>query len=147
MLTQEEANSLIEELKEIRNLHGLIAFPGPGSYQKLELISSDGKRSFLVDIQRKGYMNYIKKCTYQGRFRKDVILLRLDVDGPEHTNPDGEKLPKTHLHVYREDCGDRFAIPIPPDFKDTNDLIQTLIDFLVYFRTTNAESLEIESVI
>ena len=146
MLSQEEADTLINELKEIRNLNGPISFPGPGSYQKLDLVSPDGDHSFIVDIQRKGYMNYIKKCTYQGRFRKDIILLRLDIDGPEHTNPDGEKLPKTHLHVYKEGCGDKFAIPVPPDIKDTDDLIQTLIDFLIYFKATNTNDLEIEMV-
>ena len=113
---------------------------------KLDLVSSDGEHSYIVDIQRKGYINYIKKCTYQSRFRKDVILLRLDVEGPEHTNPSGEKLPSTHLHVYREGLDDKFAIPAPPEFSNTDDLIQTMIDFLVYFKTTNTDSLEIETV-
>lgn len=79
MLSQKEADSLIEELKEIRELNGPMPFPQPGSYQKLDLVSSDGEHFYIVDIQRKGYINYIKKCTYQSRFRKDVILLRLDV--------------------------------------------------------------------
>lgn len=146
MLSQKEADSLIEELKEIRELNGPMPFPQPGSYQKLDLVSSDGEHSYIVDIQRKGYINYIKKCTYQSRFRKDVILLRLDVEGPEHTNPSGEKLPSTHLHVYREGLDDKFAIPAPPEFSNTDDLIQTMIDFLVYFKTTNTDSLEIETV-
>ena len=148
MLTQEEADNLISELKEIREISGAIPFPEPGIYQKLDLVSSDRERTYIVDIQRKGYMNYVKKCTYQGRYRKDIILLRLDIDGPEHTNPgpDGEKLPKNHLHIYREGLDDKFAIPVPPNIKDTDDLIQTLIDFLAYFKVTNADSLEIETV-
>lgn len=147
MLSQQEADSLIAELKEIREISGPIAFPQPGDRQKLDLVSTDGAHSFVVDISRKGYMNFVKKCTYQGRFQKDVILLRLDVDGPEHTNPDGETLPRTHLHIYREGQGDRFAIPVPPDMTNTSDLFQTLIDFLSYFKTINANDLEIETVI
>ena len=146
MLSQEEANSLIEYLKEIKDLSETFPFPQPGEDKKLDLVSSDGKHAFIVDINRKGYINFSRKCTYQGRYQKDVILLRLDVDGPEHTNPDGTILPKTHLHIYREGFGDRFAIGLPSDINNTNDLIQTLIDFLKYFKTTNADNLEIETV-
>ena len=147
MLSQKEADALIEVLKEIKDLSGTFPFPQPGDHKKINLVSADGKHSFIVDINRKGYINFIKKCTYQGRYQKDIILLRLDINGPEHTNPDGEVLPGTHLHVYREGFGDRFAIAVPPDIGNTTDFVQTLIDFLVYFRTTNANSLEVETVI
>lgn len=111
------------------------------------MISSDGKYSFIVDVNRKGYINFLKKCTYQGRYQKDVTLLRLDIDGPEHTNPDGSILPRTHLHIYREGFGDRFAIAVPPEIKNTDDLIETLIEFLEYFSVSNTNKLEIETVI
>lgn len=146
MLSQEEADSLIEALKEIKDLSGTFPFPRPGEYKKIDLLSQDGKHSFVVDVNKKGSINFSKKCTYQGRYQKDIPLLRLDVEGPEHTNPDGEVLPKTHLHVYKEGLGDRFAIAVPSDFSNTEDLVQTLIDFLIYFKASNADSLEIEMV-
>lgn len=146
MLSQEEANNLIEELKEIKGASGTFPFPQVGEGKRIDLRSLDGKHDFIVDVNRKGSINLLKKCTYQGRYQRDNILLRLDVEGPEHTNPDGEVLPPTHLHIYTEGYGDRFAIAVPPDFLNTEDLIQTLIDFLTYFKASNAGSLEIETV-
>jgi hypothetical protein len=60
------------------------------------------------------------------------ILLRLDIDGPPHVNPDGVEVPSPHLHVYREGYGDKWAEPAPADFSDTSNLPRTLEDFLKY---------------
>jgi hypothetical protein len=60
------------------------------------------------------------------------ILLRLDVDGPPHTNPDGTEVPTPHLHVYREGYGDKWALPLPAAFTDTGNLVNTLREFLRY---------------
>ena len=54
MLSQKEADALINELKEIRDLSGPITFPQPGHYQRLDLISTDGRHSFVVDVNRWG---------------------------------------------------------------------------------------------
>lgn len=147
LLTQQEADSLIEILKNIKDIEPTFTFPFPGDYKKLDLVSEDGRHAFIVDVNRKGNINFIKKCTYQGRYQKDTPLLRLDIEAPEHTNPDGVTVPGNHMHIYREEYGDRFAIPIPPEIINPDDLFQTLIDFLVYFKTTNAKLLEIETVI
>lgn len=146
MLSQQEADALIEMLKNIKKVESPFTFPFPGECRKLDLISEDGKQSFIVDVNRKGNINFIKKCTYQGRFQKDIPLLRLDLEGPEHTNPDGELVSGNHMHIYRENFGDRFAIPVPPEIIDPNDMFKTLIDFLSYFKATNAKLLEIEMV-
>lgn len=147
LLTQQEAETLIETLKSIKDTNTTFAFPIPGDYKKLELSSMDGKYTFIVDVNRKGSINLSKKCTYQGRYQKDTILLRLDIGGPDHTNPDGETICGSHLHVYKEGFGDKVAIALPPEITGSDDLFQTLIDFLIYFKTDNAKQLEIEEVI
>lgn len=146
MLTQQEADALIEALKDIQNVESVFSFPPPGDSKTIDLVSTDKKHEFIVDVNRKGNVSISKECTYQGRYRRDIPLLRLDVGGPKHTNPDGEELPGTHLHIYRERYGDRYAIAVPEEIKDTNDLFQTLIDFLIYFKAVNADKLEIETV-
>ena len=146
MLTQEEVDVFLEILKQIKSAGELLSFPGPGEYKSLNLISEDSKHEFLVDINRKGYLNDAKKYTYQARYRKDIILLRLDIDGPEHTNPDGTVLPGRHLHVYKEGCDDRWAIEVPQEIINPDDMYQTLIDFLKYFKTTNADMLKMQTV-
>lgn len=147
MLTQKEADALIEMLKSINNTDQPLPFPAPGSEEKLYLQSEDGKNDFIVDINRKGYVSITKKCTYQGRYQKDVVLLRLDVGGAEHTNPDGTIVSENHIHIYKEGYGDKWAYELPKEIVNPEDLIQTTIDFLNYFNTTNADHLEIQMVI
>lgn len=146
MITQQEADALIDMLKNIEEQSLSFVFPIQGEYKKIDLISEDKRHHFIVDINRKGKVE-IKKCTYQERYANDTILLRLDINGLYHTNPDGEKLGKTHLHIYREDYGDAWAVPIPDQFVHLDNFLQTLIDFLVYCRTQNTNLLESQEVL
>ena len=147
MLTQKEADTLIEMLKSIQDSDNPLSFPTPGSAEKLFLQSEDGKCEFIVDINRKGYVHILKKCTYQGRYQKSIALLRLDIGAAEHTNPDGTIVSENHIHVYREGAGDKWAYELPEEFIHPDDLVQTTIDFLKYFNAQNADSLEIQTVI
>jgi hypothetical protein len=115
---------------------GTIDFPCSGSAQELEVKSLDGEEAFLIDINRRGRIK-ISKCTYQERYHVIEILLRLDIDGPTHQNPDGTEVPCPHLHIYREGYADKWAQPIPADFTNPADLIATLREFLVYCRVQN----------
>ncbi|WP_416150209.1 DUF6978 family protein [Salipaludibacillus sp. HK11] len=133
MLTQAEANELIEVLKKMQCKKYLIKFPNPTEYSKIEAVSvKSSKDKFIFDINRKGQYN-INKCTYQTRYKKSVRLLRLDLEGPPHDNPDGTTVECPHIHIYREGYDLSWAFPLP-DIIDTNseDLIQTLVDFLEY---------------
>ena len=147
VLTQQEADALLEMLKKLKQEEQAFIFPSPGEYKKLDLISEDGKYAFVVDVNRKGYINIARRYTYQGRYQNAHILLRLDINGPEHRNPDGTVLSGNHMHIYREGLEDKFAVEIPNDIANPDDLCQTLIDFLVYFKTTNAEALHMQTVI
>jgi len=128
MLSQERADELIEMPKRCTD-PSTIAFPLPGYAIQLELKSTDDIESFLVDVNRKGRIK-LSKCTYQERYEVVEILLRLDVDGPPHVNPDGQELPCPHLHVYREGFGTKWAQPAPSQFSNTDDLPRTLEHFL-----------------
>lgn len=147
MLKQDEADKLISVLKRVRDNQNPINFPGVGEDNKVDLESEDGNEQFIVDINRKGTIRIARKCTFQGRYRKYIPLLRLDIGGPDHTNPDGEEINGDHVHIFKEGYGDRFAIPLPPDITNPDDLIQTLIDFLSYFNTIDADKLDIQTVI
>ena len=108
-----------------------IAFPPAGQAIQLAAKSTDGREDFVIDVNRRGKIK-LTRCTYQERYATVEILLRLDIDGPPHTNPDGQTLPCPHLHVYREGEGDKWARPLPSDFTDTADLVTTLQQFLAY---------------
>ena len=144
MLTQAEADALIA-LKKKRISNASYNFPSSGEILTIPIISIDERESFLLDINRKGSIR-LTRCTYQERYRGIFILVRLDIDGPPHTNPEvdivplpylipynGQTIQCPHLHLYVEGFMDKWAIPAPPnEFPNTTDLYNTLEDFFRY---------------
>jgi hypothetical protein len=129
VLTQSEADALIAMRKE-RVDDAVWEFPGPGSRLTIPLTSSDKRENFLLDITRSSLK--LTKATYQNRVRQAIILMRLDLDGPPHRNPDDQEIPCPHLHIYREGFGDKWAIPAPPaDYPDTTKLFSTFEAFMI----------------
>ena len=143
MLSQEEAKLLINMSKIIEKPRS-IKFPLQGEQREMKVISSDGKIPFILDVNR-GQIK-ISKCVYQNRYRKDIILLRLCIDSSKHTNPDGEDMGGTHLHVYREGYGDKWAFSLPVEFSDDMDLITKFFEFLDYCNIDNASELQLQGV-
>jgi hypothetical protein len=133
-LTQQEADMLIamEKHRQDDLPHD---FPVMGGSISVPLASVDKREAFLLDITR-GYID-LTKVTYQNRARKVVPLVRIDMAGPMHTNPDGVDILCPHMHLYRDGYGMKWAAPLPTDvFTDPSDLWQTLVDFFVYCSIT-----------
>ena len=128
LLSQTEADALIAMQKRATNTSTQL-FPGPGGKLVIELESLDRSEDFFVDVSR-GRID-LKKITYQNRAREIIVLMRLDLNGPPHRNPDGQTIPCPHLHLYREGFGDKWAFPVPQHrFGHLNNLATTLTDFL-----------------
>ncbi len=141
MLTTDQANQLISELKQLlMDSKILFQFPKGGQKKQLMLQSLDQRDTFLIDIGRSKKVSALK-CTYQNRYQNDIILLRLDINGPEHTNPGGKVISGNHLHIYREDVHDKYAIEIPDEFVHLDNPISTLYDFLKYNNVVNPDDL------
>jgi Family of unknown function (DUF6978) len=130
MLDQGKADELIAMAKRLVD-DSSIRFPAGGEAIQLQAKSSDERESFIFDVNRKGRLK-LTKCTYQERYAVVEILIRLDIDGPPHQNPDGAELPCPHLHIFREGAGTKWAYPLPAEFTDTSDLVKTLREFLRY---------------
>jgi hypothetical protein len=109
-LTQIDADALIA-MEKHRTDDKEWKFPGPGQRLAIPLTSPDKRENFMLDITRSQLR--LTKATYQNRARQVVILMRLDLDGPPHRNPDDQEVPCPHLHVYREGYGDKWAVPAP----------------------------------
>jgi hypothetical protein len=98
-----------------------------------ELASVDAREHFLLDIWR-GTLR-LTKLKFQNRARTIVVLVRLDVDGAPHTNPDGQRLSGTHLHLFQEGYDDRWAFPInPTEFSLLSDPGTTFQEFCAFCR-------------
>ena len=133
-LTQAEANALIAMEKHSTD-NTRYSYPNRGDFFTALLASPDRREQFLLDLRR-GRIDLLK-VTHQNRARVVVVLVRLDLGGSAHRNPDGEEVPCPHLHVYREGFGDKWAMPMPSDkFSNTSDLWRTLQEFLNYCNIT-----------
>jgi len=139
-LSQAEADALIAMEKHRVNNERL-DFPMGGQSLIVPLQSPDRREQFLLDIYR-GRID-LAKVKFQNRARQVVVIVRLDLAGPAHPNPDGEEIACPHLHLYREGYGDKWAIPIPVDrFPRIGDLYGTLEDFLTYCNVTQSPFIE-----
>ena len=133
-LTQAEADALIA-MEKHRVTEERTDFPMGGESKVLPLQSADNRERFLLDLNR-GRIN-LQKVTMQTRGRQVIVLVRLDLAGAPHRNPDGEDIPAPHLHIYREGYGDKWAIPVPADqFRTTDDVWMAFEDFLQYCNIT-----------
>ena len=153
MIPQAWADSLIKMEKKLTGNPG-ISMPIPGGYADFEAESLNGRERFIFSIER-GLIR-LSKYSQQERYAESIPLLRLCVDFKEHTNPEnyipldsllapfsGMNMGKTHLHVYREEVGTRFAIPVPSgDFLNLSNLSMTTFNFLKYCNVIGIGSIQ-----
>ena len=134
MLTQTEADALIAMKKTFMNPI-TITLP-PGTDKSHVLVGEDPRERFLLDLWRGTFQ--ISKLKYQTRARNVIALVRLDVDGAPHTNPDGTKLGGTHIHIYREGYEDKWAYPVEREhFGDVSNTQRIFEDFCKYCNIEN----------
>ena len=141
-LTQAEADALIAMEKHCVT-DDRTDFPMGGESVVLPLQSADRREQFLLDLSR-GRIN-LKKVKMQTRGRQIIVLVRLDLGGAPHRNPDGEEIPVPHLHVYREGYGDKWAMPVPTDqFLAVPDVWMTFEDFMRFCNITRPPNVKQE---
>jgi hypothetical protein len=134
-IPQAEADALIAmEKYSVESKTGL--FPEPGGRLSIALTSPDKRENFILDITRARIK--LTKATYQNRARQAIILMRLDLDGAPHRNPDDQEIPCPHLHIYREGYGDKWASPAPVDqYPNVQDLFSTFEAFMRHCNITD----------
>jgi len=139
-LTQEEADALIAMPKNRAN-DDTVSYPARGNSVTIPLTSDDKRENFLLDI-RSGRIDLLK-ATYQNRARQTIVLVRLDLGGAPHRNPDGQEIASPHLHVCREGYGAKWAQSIPLDrFSNVEDLWEMLQDFMGYCNITKPPNIQ-----
>lgn len=139
-ISQPEADALIA-MEKVRIDNKAWGYPWLGGRISVPLMSRNKRENFILDISR-GKIDLLKG-TYQNRAHQVVVLVRLDFGGQPHRNPDGQEISSPHLHVYREEYGDKWAISIPQDrFPDISDLWQLLEDFMRYCNIVEPPNIE-----
>ncbi|HYL75624.1 MAG TPA: hypothetical protein VEU96_15530 [Bryobacteraceae bacterium] len=141
-ITQAEADTLIEMEKRFVD-EKVWTFPVAGERIALALTSLDKRENFMLDVTRAQIK--LTKATYQNRARQVIILMRLDLDGPPHRNPDGVEIRCPHLHIYREGYADKWAIAAPLDrYTDTLNLFSTCEAFMQHCNITGPSTIQKE---
>ena len=154
-IRQDEADALIAMEKHCVEDKSWL-FPTAGDRLSIPLVSPDKRENFMLDITRATIR--LTKATYQNRARQAIILMRLDLDGPPHSNPEdlptgsgyqwlapyaGQITPCPHLHVYVEGYGDKWAIPTPVTrYPNVQDLFSTFEAFMAHCNITRLPQIE-----
>lgn len=137
MLSQSDSENLISLKKWLSDPKNVSLEPGRNNTYDLE--STDPSERFILDLY-KGRVSL--KVKFQNRARKTIVLVRVDLAGSPHSNPDGKQIACPHIHVYREGYGDKWAYPLDPaHFSNPSDVQQLFIDFCNFcnIRTPNLE--------
>ena len=136
-MTKEKAQELIQVMKRLLRT-GIYELPRVGAIDKLPLQSVQSpKDRFDVYINRKGKID-LRKYSLLLHFSEED-LLRIDVHGTNHHNPDGTVVSCPHIHMRIKDTGrwDSYAYDLPAIFGDEDDCAITLRDFLQYCNANN----------
>ena len=139
ILSQSEADKLLAVEKEtLDKTH--IKLPDLGGFSEMKFQSCCGKDIFVLNFTKCSIK--LEKKNHNFRFAQNIGLVRLDLNGPPHRNPDGVEIGESHLHLYREGYGLKYACPVPMDkFHNLNDTLETLKDFMTYCNITKKPQL------
>lgn len=135
MLTQGEADALLALPKHFAGPPTILL--APGAEDRYDMTGgAREEEAFLLDVWRG--RRRAAKLKFQTRARNVVILARLDLNGAPHTNPDGQRLDQSHLHLFREGWEDRWAYPLDPAvFRDPGDLAISFEDLCRFCAVEN----------
>jgi hypothetical protein len=139
-LTQQEADDLIDMEKHYSGKE-VFAFPLYGGELCIPLHSSDNREEFIFDIWR-GSIS-LKKNKFQTRARTSLILVRVDIGGSPHRNPDGVEIPSPHIHLYKEGFEHKWAYPLSDYFANFDDSIKILDEFMDYCKIITRPSITV----
>lgn len=142
-MTIEKAQELINVMKQILAT-GIYYLPASGEMNKIPMQSlRSPKDKFIVYINRKSTI-VPNKYSLQLHYPEEN-LLKIDVNGGVHVNPDGTKVAGTHIHMRTKDEGrwDKWAFELPAIFGNSDDCAATLTEFLQYCHANNISEITI----
>lgn len=145
VLTQSEADELLSVLKAC--VEKVVDIPVQGKSEDVNVVSELNKSDkFIITLNR--ISTRTNKITFNARYKTgDIVILRLDVNGPPHTNPDGTKVCGTHLHIYKEGHSVKYAIPYDITNPEFDNLFYEFLDrFNVIDKPTVKMQQEMEEI-
>lgn len=110
-----------------------IKLPLSGSDGTYEVESTSTNDRFLLDVDRSSRIE-LSKFKLQHRYTLTKLpLVRIDINSPPHTNPDGRKISRNHIHVYQETENDTGNLPWAYELEDIKIFNGKTLDFMSIF--------------
>ena len=92
--------------------------PNNGKSETYDLERKNFKDKFYLDVDRSGRIELLK-FKIQNRYAITRLpLVRIDIDSPPHINPDGTKISRNHIHIFRETDNDTGNLPWAYDLEN-----------------------------
>lgn len=149
-ISNETFNELMQLDKFIESKKNFL--PHKGEKAQINIYDSSKREKFIVDINRSG--KFEDKATIQTRYVTggNVVIIRLDINGPEHENPDGNIIERNHIHIYKEGYDTRYAYNLSSFhltyFKNITDFLCLFDDYCDYNNIKqNTDGIPIQGVI
>lgn len=128
MLTQQEAEELLNKLKEATRKE-VLSWGSPSRNDEVVIAIGEPDLQFILSLTRNPFemkMHFRTKS-------KNVHLARVDTQR-QHMNPDGRRIVGPHLHWYREGYANlEWAEPV--DWYDADKPMDTIFKFLELIAT------------
>lgn len=134
-MTSYQADVLINTLKNLVNSNKDIYIPLAGKKELIEAISVFENEVFTNSMFR-GRHEPSKLSLHAMYNSTNTPLLRLDINAGIHTNPDGEKIEGSHLHLYKDGFEIQYAIPFDVT---SDDLVAATKGFMVRFNVIDVK--------
>ncbi|WP_281672671.1 DUF6978 family protein [Pseudoramibacter alactolyticus] len=145
-----EFKRLIKLKKWFEEKH--ICLPNCGENKVYKILSDNNADIFWLDTDRRGKIE-LNKSKLQTRYSMgNVPLVRLEIDAPEHQNPDGSETGRNHIHIYRDGYGLSWAYDLADAkfegfWDDLKDFSSIFPRFCEYCNIEISESSEIQGVL
>lgn len=140
LLTQAEFTYLLA-MEKLAAENVTYKYPDLGGTGTLPLDSVGREERFAVDIGRSHIK--VSKVSCHKRVRASIGMLRVDLNGAPHRNPDGAEVPCPHIHLYREGYELRWAEALPrQSFRDGSDSMIVFDDLMTYCNVTRKPAIE-----
>ncbi|WP_206698821.1 DUF6978 family protein [Leptospira stimsonii] len=129
-LTDADVADLLQLNKHI-DISENYTFPTLGEQINIPLLSEDKREKFFLDISR-GSIN-LNRVTFQTRAKVIFPLVRLDIDGRPHRNPDGSEIGVPHVHIYKHGYADKWAYSPVDIFGEAYEQAANMVERLDIF--------------
>ena len=127
-MTDLEYSTIMKMEKHFKNC--TIDLPKAGEKRKVDVLSRTTNDCFVIDIDRRSSITLNRQKIQERHINTQERLIRLEIDGRPHTNPDGTLLSGNHIHIYKEGHGLSYAFELS-DFE--NGLFANIISFYDLF--------------